>query len=125
VSYSLEDFDPTEDFGLFDGSVTVSYERYVVDDSYESAFYVVCLFRERHNRVIAINNGEAVEEVCVVHFPNCDKFGLNPPKRFDRFTVEQVDTDEETVWIIQDDASVSTLGTRHRTVEVKQHKVNV
>lgn len=127
MSFSLSPFDPTEDFSLFDGAETVSYQSYdPASNSYGSAFDIVCLFRQRDDVVSPINQGENAPSSVPVHFPSCQFFRSYPPKRLDKFRrfADTLNEDDETEWIIQNVVQTQTLGTRYRVLAVKVHKVN-
>lgn len=108
MSWDLSTLDPGDDFDLFDGKESVSFEHYRSGppESYENAIDdVTVLFRSIKTQVFPLANGESVSVNTRIHVKTSSL--ITKPSRRSRFTRE--DGRVYVVWA----ADMDTLGTRY------------
>lgn len=111
-NWSLSSFDPSEDWDLFDGVESVTYQRFQpATDDYSAGIMVSALFREITESGAPIVEGEATMREVRVHIPAADLAQSNvlflPHKR------DKISRGDGRYYYVQED-SQSTLGTRFR-----------
>lgn len=117
MSWSVADFNPTEDWSLWDGVETVTYYHYdETDDSYsEPGDSVQALCRFLGYTTVTLANGETTSVDLVFHVPQSSLSAS--PRRFDKIIRTETDGKNsqtyDRVYIVQT-VERSTLGTRYK-----------
>lgn len=117
MSWSVADFNPTEDWSLWDGVEEIDYYAFSPDtDSYaETPDSVSALCRELAYQTVTLSNGETTAVDLAFHLPHGDL--AYAPRRLDKIIRVEQDSsgigNVNRIYIVQA-VRRSTLGTRWR-----------